>query len=105
MIIYEVNLTVQNSVADEYAEWLKEHIHQILRIDGFIRAEWLEEDGAGADARHWVVHYHLKDMASLESYFANHAEAMRRDGLERFPGMFTATRRVLTRKMELTPTA
>jgi len=101
MIIYEVNLTVDADVADDYAAWLKDHIHQILRFDGFIRAEWLEEQGG--DARRWVIHYHLTDMGSLESYFADHADAMRREGLERFPGKFTATRRVLVKKMELTP--
>ena len=44
MIIYEVNLTVDLDVVDEYAAWLRPHIAHILEIDGFLGAEWLERD-------------------------------------------------------------
>jgi hypothetical protein len=95
MYIYEVNLTVDASIADDYAAWLAPHIRQILTFEGFIRANWFEEDSDDPNVRRWVVHYYVQDRASLDSYFANHAAEMRRDGLERFPGKFTASRRVL----------
>ena len=40
MIIYEVNLTVDPEIADEYAVWLRPHIVHILELDGFLGAEW-----------------------------------------------------------------
>ncbi len=45
-VIYEVNLSVQPSVADKFAEWLPEHIQQILQLEGFISAEWFVRQAA-----------------------------------------------------------
>jgi hypothetical protein len=94
MIIYEVNLTV-TSGADTFAIWLADHIREILRIDGFISAEWCEVEGAPPEETQWCVHYRLQDRESLENYFTHHAERMRADGLQRFGGKFSATRRIL----------
>ncbi len=101
MVIYEVNLHVEKSIADDYAVWLKGHIAQMLRFKGFISARWLDNETDDATACDWVVHYIVEDRASLDEYFATHAEAMRREGLERFPGMFSATRRILDLKLEM----
>lgn len=95
MIIYEVNLNVQTDVADQYAVWLREHIVQMLAFDGFMNAVWLEDMDTPEGERRWAVQYHLRDRASLDYYLEHHAPEMRRDGLERFPGKFTATRRIL----------
>jgi hypothetical protein len=94
MIVYEVNLTVDADIADEYAAWLDSHIQEILTIDGFTAAEWFDVEAEGEQS-HWCVHYYLHDRASLERYFANHAERMRADGLNRFGGRFSASRRIL----------
>lgn len=98
MIIYEVNLTVDHAIADEYAAWLSEHIREMLALPGFASAEWLsdvdyhEEDGA--DPR-WTIQYRLCSHDDLTRYFETHAERMRADGLERFGTGFKATRRIL----------
>jgi hypothetical protein len=101
MVIYEVNLRVENAVADDYAAWLKGHIAKMLAFKGFKSVRWLDNEGEDADACNWVVQYMVEDRASLDDYFANHAEAMRRDGLERFAGRFSATRRILEVKLEM----
>jgi hypothetical protein len=41
------------------------------------------------------VHYRLESRAALENYFAQFAERMRRDGLDRFANRFSASRRIL----------
>ena len=38
-VLYQVNLCVDSSICDEYILWLKEHIEQMLQIDGFIKAD------------------------------------------------------------------
>jgi hypothetical protein len=101
MIIYEVNLAVDNDIADAYTAWLRGHIEEILTFDGFIRAEVFVEQAPAADVTRLVVHYHLHDLVSLESYFANHAERMRAEPVERFGDKFKASRRVLERTMEV----
>ena len=101
MFLYEVNLTVDISIAGDYAAWLAPHIQQILSFEGFLSARWFEEDSDDPAVKRWVVHYYVKDRASLDNYFANHAAGMRRDGLERFPGKFTASRRVMEERFKV----
>ena len=95
MLIYEVNLSVEPDVADEYEAWLARHIEEILVIDGFTSAEWFELTDVPTDRREYVVHYRISNRTALERYFRDHAERMRQDGTERFGGRFTASRRVM----------
>lgn len=95
MTLYEVNLAVQNDVADAYALWLREHVVQMLAFNGFLSATTLEEETKEEGTRRFTVQYWLTDRNSLESYFANHAAAMRQDGLNRFGDKFSASRRIM----------
>lgn len=103
MIVYEVNLSVDEAVAAAYAEWLEQHVREMLTLEGFTGATWytVESDAPGRVA--WTVHYHLRDRAALAHYLEHHAPAMRRQGTERFAGRFTADRRVLARQATFTP--
>lgn len=95
MIIYEVNLKIDNAIVEDYNQWLVAHIEEILQIEGFESAEWLEVESDDTDHVSYSIQYHLTDRGSLENYFQNHAARLRQDGLERFEGQFTATRRIL----------
>lgn len=103
MLIYEVNLTVENSIANEYASWLGEHIREMLQIDGFRAAAWYVEDAPQqekepAASRQWTIHYQVESREHLDTYFDEHAERMRQEGLDRFEGQFEASRRVLVQR-------
>jgi hypothetical protein len=99
MVVYEVNLDVDAEIAEPFAIWLEEHVREMLTLDGFVGAEWLARDPDRSDGSKvsWTVWYRLIDRQALESYLARHAERMRADGLKRFPGRFSASRRVLCR--------
>jgi quinol monooxygenase YgiN len=107
MIIYEVNLTVDPDIADEYAAWLRPHIAHILEIDGFLGAEWLDRDTADengdSEKVRWSIQYRLRDRAALEAYQRDHAPPLIREGQVRFGGHFTTTRRVLALREALQP--
>ncbi len=99
MVIYEVNLDVDDAIANEYAAWLREHIRDMLEIDGFVAAAWYTRDGDDAEGRRaWTIHYQLEDRAVLRTYFDEHAERMRGEGVARFEGRFEAARRVLEQR-------
>ena len=99
MVVYEVNLAVRPAAASAYADWLAPHIDRVLAVPGFVSADWwaVEPDGDRTpdDPVRWCVQYRVESRAALESYVAEHAERLRGEGLERFGGQFTATRRVL----------
>lgn len=96
MIVYEVTLEVERAIADEYLDWLGPHVAQILALPGFVDARRYERsDVDDAAHRTFVVAYRLRDQAALDAYFAEHAAALRADGLRRFGQRFSASRRVL----------
>lgn len=94
MLIYEVNLQVDNSAAEEMAVWMKEHIREMLRFSGFERAAWYQRN-PDSGRQQWTVQYHVATRRDLDAYFEQHADRMRQDGLDRFGGRFTADRRIL----------
>lgn len=96
MIVYEVNLQVERAIAPAYAQWLREHVEQMLALPGFVGAEWFEVPAADEPAHTaWCVQYRLVDAAALEHYLLVHAPRMRAEGVARFGDRFRATRRVL----------
>ncbi len=97
MVLYEVNLTVANTIAEDYRLWLAEHIQEMLEFDGFVTAQWFEsEEGDSTEHTSWIIHYYLRDRDALQDYFDNHAGRMRQDGLDRFGNNFSATRRIFS---------
>ena len=107
MLIYEVNLTVDGDVAPRYSTWLREHVREILDIDGFEAAVWFErsEDGdtvpdadEPTDPREWTIQYQVRDRESLQTYFDEHAERLRREGVEKFGDHVESSRRIFEQK-------
>ena len=107
MLLYEVNLTVDGDVAPRYSSWLREHIREMLELDGFEAAVWYAstEDGdtvpepdEPAGPRDWTVQYQVRDRDALQAYFDGHADDMRRDGAQQFGAYVDAERRILEQK-------
>lgn len=106
MLIYEVNLSVDETIAADYSTWLREHIREMLQVDGFVAAAWyvrsddtdaLPDGDDPADPRRWTVHYQVDSRAALQSYFDGRAEQMRSEG-SRFDDHVEADRRVLEQR-------
>ncbi|MCB9640137.1 MAG: DUF4286 family protein [Myxococcales bacterium] len=99
MLIYEVNLSVDRSIALEYEDWLCGHIEEMLQFPGFVEARLFRreasDEGASIEDMLWTVHYVLTDRGSLDRYFREDAAAMRDEGLRKFGGLFKASRRIL----------
>ena len=94
MLIYEVNLQIDNDVAEEVAVWMRAHVRDMLGFDGFERVAWYQRDPADG-RQHWTMHYHVATGQQLNAYLDTHASAMRQDMLDRFSGRFSAERRIL----------
>lgn len=95
MIIYEVNLTINNDIYDEYHQWLVDHIKIMLTFQGFRHAELAKEKFLDDDIKtKLTVRYFLESEQDLNDYFNKYAQSMREDGIKRFGDKFTAFRRV-----------
>lgn len=107
MLIYEVNLTVDGDAASRYSSWLREHIREMLELDGFEAAVWyactddgdtVPEPDEPTGTRKWTVQYQVRDRDALQAYFDEHAEQMREKGAQQFSDYVTADRRILEQK-------
>lgn len=98
--IYEVTVSVDREIADEFDGWLALHVEDMLEIPGFLKAETFAiEDDDVARARR-VTHYYLASEQALEEYLAGPANAMRQSAIDRFADRFSASRRILRRTKE-----
>lgn len=107
MLIYEVNVTVDGDAAPRISAWLREHVREMLRLDGFEAAVWYDryddagtvpEDGEPTEPRAWTVQYQVRDRDALRAYFDEHAETMRREGIEKFGDHIESHRRIFEQK-------
>ena len=96
-VIYEVNLSVDGEIADEYRLWLMAHVQEMLALPGFTAARILETVDATTAADEIVLctQYELVDQQALDDYLRLHATRMRAEGVARFGDRFRASRRVL----------
>ncbi len=97
MIVYEVNLDVDDAIFPAYRTWLDEHIRAMLTLPGFIGAEVFErrDPPRAAQRRSLSVQYRLASSGDLDRYLRVDAPRMRADGQTRFAGRFSASRRIL----------
>lgn len=97
MIVYEVNVEVDDAVREAYRAWLGPHVAEILALPGFIGASvFAVREPAPPAGRHaWCMQFRLHDVAALDAYLREHAPRLRADGVARFGGKFTAARRVM----------
>jgi len=101
VLIYEVNLEVDEDINYKMAAYLQEHLEKMLTFNGFQTAYWYfrrpeDEENAPQDKTLWTIQYVIDNRENLEDYLANHAATMRSETIERFGDKFKATRRILT---------
>jgi hypothetical protein len=97
-VVYEVNIDLDAAIRGDYLAWLDAHVAEICALPGFIGAQVFEvADPPAAPGRAVLcVQYRLRGQADLDRYLAEHAPRLRAEGLARFGGRFSASRRVLT---------
>ena len=95
-VIYEVNLTIDNDVIDEFDEWLQKHVDEMLAIPGFISASTAVIENNDENTKQRSVQFRLTNQAALDTYYEKDAERLRASALEKFSDKITVQRRVLT---------
>ena len=97
MIIYNVTLKVDHSIAGAWRQWMQEtHIREMLAtglFHDFSLFRLLEQDES--DGLTFVVQYHCGSMEDYQKYLDHHAAAMRRKGTDRFGDKVLAFRTLM----------
>ncbi len=93
--IYEVTISVDHEIIDQFDAWLEHHVEEMLQIPGIVRAEVFEQEGDDQGRVRRITHYYFASDADLERYLSEQAETMRQSVIDRFDDQFDAVRRVL----------
>jgi len=93
--VYEVTLSIDRDVVDEFDAWLEQHVQEMLELPGFVSADTFHVDADSPARAGRTVHYLMESEQALEAYLSGPAEEMRRSGALRFADRITTTRRVL----------
>jgi pyrroloquinoline quinone (PQQ) biosynthesis protein C len=98
MIIYNVTVNIDNSVHEEWLEWMKsKHIPDVVGTGCFTEGNIFrilvnEESGIS-----YSVQYSAASMDDVNRYLKEHAEALRNDALRLYKDKFVAFRTLLER--------
>lgn len=93
-IIYSVTVNVDDSIHNEWLNWIKIHIPQVLATGQFINARFTkvltqQQDEEGTT---YSIQYKAKSRKTLNNYYANYAEALQKEGIEKFAAKIIAFR-------------
>ena len=93
MIIYNVTVNIDDSIADKWLAWIKEHIPKVLATGKFTDAKLtkvLVEEQMGGQT--YSIQYRAISKEALNAYYENDAEKLRQDGLSKFGDKMLAFR-------------
>ena len=94
MLIYNVTINIDDAVHDEWLKWMKnKHIPDMLATQKFVEAKickvLVDEEMGGTT---YSIQYKTKDRETLNRYYQQDADKMRKEGNQLFPNKFVAFR-------------
>ncbi|MEN8885466.1 MAG: DUF4286 family protein [Winogradskyella sp.] len=92
MIIYNVTLNIDKSITKDWLVWIKEHIPQVLATGKFTEAKLTKVLVEDDEADTYSIQYRATSREALDSYYAEHAERLKKEGLMRFADKMLAFR-------------
>lgn len=92
MIIYNVTLNIDKSITKDWLVWIKEHIPQVLATGKFTEAKLTKVLVEDDEADTYSIQYRATSREALDSYYAEHAEHLKKEGLMRFADKMLAFR-------------
>ena len=97
MILYNVTIAIDQSVEEEWVQWMKEvHIPEVMDTGKFNGHHFYRVMGKPDDeATTYSVQYLADSMKELQLYMAIDAPELQKAVQERFPDKFAALRTVL----------
>lgn len=97
MVVYNVTIKVESSIAEEWVQWMRtEHMPELKNTGLFFNYHLyrlLEQDEA--EGITYVAQYFCNTINDYNRYISEYAQLMRDKGFERFGNRFIAFRTVM----------
>ena len=96
MILYNVTISVDPHIADEWLHWMKtRHIPDVMATGLFVEYRILRVLTGEHSAATFAVQYTLDSHAHLDQYQSEHAPALQKEFIDRYGDKAVAFRTVL----------
>jgi len=96
MIIYNVTVSIDDSVENDWVNWMKDnHIPDVLETGMFLESRFTRVLGEEEGGKTYSIQYLCKDMETYERYRDELAPHLQKKHAERFQGKFSAFRTIL----------
>jgi hypothetical protein len=97
MLIYNVTVQVERSIADEWLKWLQqEHIPEVFQTGCFLKHQVVKlVDDAETETVTYAAQYYVESEQQLNTYLNDHAPAMRQKGFDKWGNRFIAFRTIM----------
>ena len=94
MYIYNVTINIDETVHDEWLQWMRnKHIPKVLETGKFIKAKMclvmVQEEMGGVT---YSIQYTTDSLENLHAYYKENANALRQESLDLFKDKFVAFR-------------
>ena len=93
--IYEVAISVDREIIDNFDTWLAQHIDAMSQLPGIYRTEVFEQEDDDEGRARRIAQFFFVDDSGLEQYLAEQAAADRQSAVDRFNDRFAVSSRVL----------
>jgi hypothetical protein len=95
MYIYNVTVTLEESIHDEWIQWMKEtHIPEVMRTGFFLDNKMCKLLTEELETT-YAIQYTFRTMEDLTKYQKEHAPRLQQEHKEKFKDKFAAFRTVL----------
>ena len=97
MLIYNVTVSIEKEVSDEWVTWMRDvHIPNVMATGFFLENRFAKVLLVGDDdGVTYTTQYVCKNMADLQVYQGSHAQRLQAEVKAKFDGKYAAFRTVL----------
>ena len=96
MYIYNVTVSIDKLVADEWHQWMKIiHIPMVMKTGCFTEYKMCKVLNVDDEGATYSTQYSFNDMKDIESYMANEAPRLQADMKDLYEGKYVAFRTLL----------
>jgi hypothetical protein len=96
MFLYNVTVNIDEDVAEEWVQWMKEtHMPEVLATGCFTESRLCRIIGESKGGKSYAAQYIFPNLSVYHQYQTNFAPALQAKTMEKFNGKFGAFRTVM----------
>jgi hypothetical protein len=97
MILYNVTVSIDPAIAEEWLAWMRStHIPEVMATGCFVESRLSRVQGEEEGGVTFAVTYLSPSQEKMDEYQQQHAPVLQKDHAERYAGKFAAFRTILS---------